>query len=523
MNNPAFPYLQVDLDQATMILIGAAKQTSFFNQIGNNVGFWGQMGLVCGLIGFSILVIGFALQKSTMKDFGFWIAILLTLIVIPSFWTENGTGKSDPLFFHELVPNTIDWVNSPYPLVPNGTPLPGGRTPEDEIEEAGVDIRSALKIWTPQIVAIDVLNRLRAEMAVAFDKDANSNLAGDIAAIQMMRRTQMLDYRPHFDMATFLTMCRSQVANIRNADIWLTEDELRAADSPLLAELRATNFNVGHLIEGQKLYWAERQRLTERAAAVDCDAEPGSAEAIRACRDIQTLGLPPLGVVSSRGSASPLTGAAARRANRGQGASTSVTNEELIAELITAKHTILVSETGLIDSAPAQIWAPFQNNAVQQQRDFDHFLDELATRDEVTQQRILGTPVQLAMARMDDEGQIDPDGNWFSRPKQSNCLELHERTVASFEEARERYLQEAENLEELLNRYAPSSEGRTAADIPSHVRATIAYAALEERLAVCEESRRRTGCVQSIRDKAELDRLMLSAAMTNGPFAICVG
>lgn len=498
-----------------MILIGAAKQTSFFYQIGNDVGFWGEMGVVCGLIGFAILVFSFVFQKSSMKDFFFWVAILLTVIIIPSFWSEDGMGKSDPLFFHELVPNTIDWVNSPYPLVPNGQPLPGGRTPEDEIETAGVDIRSALKIWTPQIVAIDVLNRLRAEMAVSFDKDANSNLAGDIAAIQMMRRTQMLDYRPHFDMATFLSMCGSQVANIRNADIWLTEEELRAADSPLLAELRAANFNVGHLITGQKLYWAERQRLTERAEAVDCDAEPDSPEAVRACRDIQTLGLPPLGVVSSRGSSSSLRGAAARRASRGQGSSTSVTSAELINELITAKHTILVSETGLIDSAPAEIWAPFQNNAVQQQREFDHFLNELGTRDEVTQQRILSTPVQLVMARMNDSGNVDPDGNWFTRPKQSNCLELHERTVASFEEARDNYLAEAENLEALLNRYAPSSEGRTAADIPSHVRATIAYAALEERLAECERTRRRGGCVQSIRDKADLDRLMLSAAMTN--------
>ena len=166
-----------------MIVVSAAQQSAFMEQISQSIGFWGGLAEACALIGFTVAVIGGVLRKVNLFSIGCWLAVMIILFVAPLNAQRDKARNSDPLFFTAMTPNNYAWTKQPYPTfhlpdempeVAEGEdapplPEPKPKTPLEDLRELEpMKKGEPFYIFTPQLVTIDALNRVRTGVSQSF-------------------------------------------------------------------------------------------------------------------------------------------------------------------------------------------------------------------------------------------------------------------------------------------------------------------------------------------------------------------
>lgn len=166
-----------------MIVVSAAQQSEFMMQISQSIGFWGGLAEVCALIGFTVAVIGGVLRKVNLFSIGCWLLVMIILFVAPLNAKQSNSGTEDPLFFTEITPDRYDWTRDPYetfhlpdemqqPTEGKEMPQPQHKTPLEDLQKLEpVKKNQAFYMFTPQLVTIDVLNRVRTGVTNSFVDD----------------------------------------------------------------------------------------------------------------------------------------------------------------------------------------------------------------------------------------------------------------------------------------------------------------------------------------------------------------
>lgn len=177
LSNTSYPFLEVDLDQATMIIIAAAQQSRFFEEISKNLSFWGGLAEVCALIGFTVGVIGYLLNRIGILHVLSWVLAMILLFVAPLNALQDGERNSDTLFFTALTPTDYEWAKQPYKTHHPRTKTDSDRrdapkkpkTPLDDIKEIEqIKKGRPLYIFSPQLALIDTFNKIRAAIGGSF-------------------------------------------------------------------------------------------------------------------------------------------------------------------------------------------------------------------------------------------------------------------------------------------------------------------------------------------------------------------
>ncbi len=174
-----------------MIVVSAAQQSQFMQQISQSVGFWGGLAEACALIGFTVAVIGGVLRKVNLFSIGCWLAVMIILFVAPLNAQRDGAKNSDPLFFTAITPNSYEWTKQPYPTfhlpddiadkapeLEDGEEIPQAKpkTPLEDLKKLEpMKKGQPFYMFTPQLVTIDTLNRVRTGVSQSFvDEDGYS-------------------------------------------------------------------------------------------------------------------------------------------------------------------------------------------------------------------------------------------------------------------------------------------------------------------------------------------------------------
>lgn len=156
-----------------MVIVAAAQQSRFFEEISRNLTFWGGLAEVCALIGFTALVIGYLLRRVGILHILTWVLVMILLFVAPLNAISDGTRNSDTLFFTALTPTQYDWTRQPYRTQhqPTGqeNKNPEPRTPLDDIREIEqVKKGRPLYLLSPQLALIDAFNHIRGAVGGSF-------------------------------------------------------------------------------------------------------------------------------------------------------------------------------------------------------------------------------------------------------------------------------------------------------------------------------------------------------------------
>lgn len=159
-----------------MVVVSAAQQSQFFEQISQSFGFWGGLAEACALIGFTVAVLGGVLRKISVFPLLLWALVMVILFVAPINAKHDGIKNSDPLFFTAITPERYGWTSTPYqtfhdPEIDPENPdaLPEPKTPIDDLRELEqVKKGKPFYLFTPQLVLIDTLNRVRTAVGQSF-------------------------------------------------------------------------------------------------------------------------------------------------------------------------------------------------------------------------------------------------------------------------------------------------------------------------------------------------------------------
>lgn len=163
-----------------MVVVSAAQQSRFFQEIAQNVGFWGGLAQVCGLIGFTVAVIGGVMRRVNLLAALCWLAVMVVLFVAPTNAARSGTSNADPLFFTAITPQTYKWTQTPYPYYTPPEADENGQMPAQQKPKRPIDDLQKLEqmkkgkafyLFTPQLATIDALNRIRVSVSQSFVRD----------------------------------------------------------------------------------------------------------------------------------------------------------------------------------------------------------------------------------------------------------------------------------------------------------------------------------------------------------------
>jgi len=159
-----------------MVVVSAAQQSQFFEQISQGFGFWGGIAEGCALIGFTVAVLGGVLRKISLFPLLVWALVMIILFVAPINAKHDGARSKDPLFFTTITPEQYPWTRTPYqtfhapeidPENPDAAPEP--KTPIDDLRElAPMKKGKPFYLFTPQLALMDTLNRVRTAVGQSF-------------------------------------------------------------------------------------------------------------------------------------------------------------------------------------------------------------------------------------------------------------------------------------------------------------------------------------------------------------------
>lgn len=164
-----------------MVIVAAAQQSRFFEQISQSAGFWGGLAEACALIGFTVGVIGILLRRIGVLQGVTWFLIMVLMFAAPLNAHRLGAENNDRLFFTALQPEKYQWTRQPYRTFhpPPETRGAGGdyapdippepRTPLDDLKNIEqIKKGQPVFMFSPQLAMIDVLNHVRAAVGGSF-------------------------------------------------------------------------------------------------------------------------------------------------------------------------------------------------------------------------------------------------------------------------------------------------------------------------------------------------------------------
>ncbi|MBI1364297.1 MAG: hypothetical protein GC134_09960 [Proteobacteria bacterium] len=427
-----FPYLSLNsdnaVDQATMLLRAFAHQTIIFEKFSDSSNTLSDLVLAAGLVGFTIMIISWLFNKIELDAIIAWC--ILFLITVTGY-------VSDTLFFTPLESN-INWLNSPYCAVEGAVSCPVTlQTAKEDLaadgispEKAGASSNKGILMFSPQIWSIHFINILRAEFAKIFEGLARDGLSTRFQALRMIQSTNVLDYRPHYDMALFMQMCGRKVPALStpewvNSAVWLTPKDGQQTPEfrELQAQLQGAKITLGDILDAHDFYWAERNRIQPSAPAQTTQAQAG-------VRYVQTLGLPVLGVLKDQSKLSQECKAVTAQDG-------SVRDLSAICERLPITKTIFYKDSSwqfaqyIQDPLKAHTNVEALKVAIQNQPDG---VPEMLRRIEIP----------FRHARMKDAGTIEDDSNWLNSLLGSdwgddgrvvNCAQFQKKVSGSFQDA----------------------------------------------------------------------------------------